>query len=241
MQKRPVIGGAFFIAGAICGIILVGTAIYRLDVISDSERVVARVVDFYYIDEVQIVQIEYNVGGTIFSTTMNWNKGNVGVGHTVEIFVNRQDPHRVVEAGIFGWKLQIILLPFTVVFGGFGVMMIHADIRSRTSRKWLLQHGTPVWANVQGILNNWGISVNGRPAIVLKAAYGLMQFTSDPLDNADLIQIGVHVKVLLHPEKPNIYAFDIHDESGLHPVNAPAPPSVRTQYERHGHFHYHDV
>ena len=225
-KLKLIMGGTFFMVGVICGIILVVTTINRLGVISDSERVVARVVDYYHTGESTVAFIEYKVGGTIISATMNWGDGHVRVGQTVDIFVSRHNPHSFIEGGVSGWITQIVMFPFMAIFGGIGAMFLIMDIRARAMRKWLFQHGTPVWANVQDVVADWSMRVNGQPATVLKATHKFMQFTSTPLDNNDLMHIGEHVKVLLHPEKPKFYAFDIHGESRLLPERAPEPPSV---------------
>ena len=223
MHKRKKLntGVSLFVIGVICGILIVVATIHRSDIISDSERVVARIVYVDLSGDTKVVYVEYEAGDAMISSALNWTSGSMRVGQTVELFVSRQDPYRFVQGGILGWTAQLILFPFMAVFGGVGAMLSYKELRSRALHKWLMQHGTPVWANVLGVVPNWNIRVNRRPAMVLEATYRFMQYTSGPLDNIDMMHIGEHVKVLLHPENPSLYTFDIRDESDLRPENAP--------------------
>jgi len=145
------------------------------------------------------------------------------VGQSIDILVNRQNPHSFRSTWPFYWIPVGILLGLGLIFGSVGAGLLIFKRRKQRNRIWLLDFGTPIWANVIGTQQDWRIQVNGQPATVLVATHGHMEFISGPLDNNDLMNIGEHVKILLDPENANKYVFDIHNESFLVPTHPPAP------------------
>ena len=172
--------------------------------------------------------IEYEFEGEVFTAQLRWWSSRMYVGQPVEIYVNRYNPREFVHSGILDILPFIIMLPIAVVFNGLGVGFLAHHSRKKKRHRWLLDFGTPVWANVLGFEENWSIQINGRPATVLVATYNNMKFISGPLDNNDRANIGEHVKVLLHPEDNNKYTFDFANESYLMPLEPPVPLQERT-------------
>ena len=167
--------------------------------------------------------IEYEIGQELFVVPLRWWTSGMFVGQPVEIHVNRQDPRQFVTDGMLQWLPVLIILPLGGLFGIIGAAFLLVHVKKRSRQRWLLDFGTPVWANVLGLEENWHIRINGRPATVLIATYNNMRFVSGPVDNNDLVNIGDHVKVLLHPENNNRYAFDFMNESHLIPLEQPKP------------------
>jgi len=130
---------------------------------------------------------------------------------------------QLANTEVTDWIPVIVLLPLALTFGSLGAIFLLYHAHKKRRHRWLLDFGTPVWANVLGFEDNWNIQVNGRPATVLVASYGNMQFVSGPLDNNDRMHIGEHVKVLLHPDNNNKYTFDFMNESNLIPFEPPQP------------------
>jgi len=174
----------------------------------------AKVVNIIYRGDYEYATVEYDAGGATISTHLNFYVENIRVGDTISLRVSRQDPYHFVDGRIFGWSPIIIISLLSAGFGILGVVFLRSHIRERSLRKWLLRHGTPVWANVEGVVPLYeSVTVSGTQPMVLKASYGQMRFTSDTLDNADMMRIGEYVKVLVNPEDVDVYLIDIHDES----------------------------
>ena len=128
-----------------------------------------------------------------------------------------------MAAGILHLIPALVLGILAVVFGSVGTGFLLYELYKRRKFGWLLQYGTPVWANVLGIDENWNIQVNGRPAQVIVASYGNMRFTSRAVDNNDLANLGEHVKILLDPGNYNRYMFDLQNECFREPLEPPQP------------------
>jgi len=235
MHKKAfkIVGVVFFSVGLFLGLIAIilyatlGQSHRRIA--NDSDLVTAIIVE---IDvrrgadgDIRRVYVEYEAGGMIITAPLRWSSTSMFVGQPVDILVSRQNPHEFVSKFAFYLIPVWILLGLGVIFGGIGAGFLVYQRRKRRKFLWLLEYGTPIWANVLGTDDNWNIQVNGQPATVLIAAYGKMQFVSGPLDNNDLMNIGEHVKVLLHPEDANIYVFDFKNESYRMPDKPPAPPA----------------
>jgi len=108
-----------------------------------------------------------------------------------------------------------------LIFGIIGTIFLLIAFHKHKRRRWLLENGEPVWAHVQGTDVNHNIQINGRPVAVLVATYKQMRFVSDPISNRKLVNVGEHVKVLLHPDNYDRYTFDFNNESHLHPSEPP--------------------
>jgi len=233
MHKRvlSILGTVFLSVGLLMGVIAlilyatIGSNYRRIA--GDSVRVTATIVDITVRPgadgNVHRVYVEYESGGIIVHAPLNWSSSSMFVGQPVNLLVSRQNPHEFVSTFAFYWIPVGIMLGLMVIFGGIGTGFLIGDKSRRRKFRYLLEYGTPVWANVLGTQDDWRIQVNGRPATVLIASYGQMQFRSQPLDNNDLMNIGEHVKVLIHPENANKYVFDFHNESYLIPQHPPAP------------------
>ncbi|MCL2404093.1 MAG: DUF3592 domain-containing protein [Defluviitaleaceae bacterium] len=231
MHKKVlhILGVVFFSVGlllAVIAIILYATIgrNYR-DIARDSIRTTATIVDIRHGvggDSLR-VYVEYEACGMIVTAPLRWSSTNMFVGQRLEILVSSQNPHEFVNTWPFYWIPVGILLGLAVIFGSLGAGFLIYDKRKQHKFQWLLEYGDPIWANVLGTEHNWRIQINGQPATVLVAAHGHMQFVSGPLDNNDLLNIGDHVKILLHPEDANTYVFDIHNESFRIPSQPPAP------------------
>jgi|GEM_PF-5948337 len=118
----------------------------------------------------------------------------------------------------------VLLFPgIGMIFLALGTIFLIIALFKRRFRKWLLENGKPIWAQVQGTSVDWRVQVNGRPMTVLVANHGTMRFESEPVNNRLLANIGenTHVKVLLHPDNPDRYAFDFNNESPLCPAESP--------------------
>lgn len=137
--------------------------------------------------------------------------GLIGVLVGVEIIDMGADA--VVFATVFG------IVGGTFVLTGLGMLIAYARMENR--HKWLLENGTPVWAEVVGVEDNMSIMINGRPAKMLVATYKNARFTCSRVDNNILMNLGSHVKVLLHPDDANKYTIDLKDESRLQPFEPP--------------------
>jgi len=225
------LGSIFFGVGLLLGVVAAGiflfTATNRNRIMNDSAPVTAVIVDITRSttrdgDMRNTAYIEYEFDDEIYFAPLRWWSSGMRVGQPIEIYVNRQDPYQFITDGIIAWLPVIILSPMALLFGGLGAgfLIYHACKKKR--HRWLLDFGTPVWANVEGFEENWRIQVNGRPATVLVASYNNMRFVSSPLDNNDRAHIGEHVKVLIHPEDNNKYTFDFANESYLMPSEPPA-------------------
>ena len=170
------------------------------------------------------VLINYEVDGVqVRMAPLRWTNSGMHVGQPVDILVSRQNPHVFVNTWGMYLIPVVVLSGLAVIFGGIGMGFLVYQRRKRRQFEWLLEYGTPVWANVLGIDENWSIQINGRPAMVLVAAYDNMRFVSGPLDNNDLMNIGEHIKILLDHEDANKYAFDFNNESRRMPDRPPAP------------------
>jgi len=228
MHKKVllIIGTIFLSLGLIAGIIAGGFWIRRQRIVSNAVPVTATIVDITSSRDadgynVRRVYVEYDTGGRLFNTRLNWSSTSMRVGQGVDLLVDRDDPTRFISAGFMGWFPVFLPSIFFVTFGGVGAILLFIQWRINARSRWLYDFGTPVWANVLGIDDNWNITVNGRPAQVIIATYGNMQFRSGPLDNNDLMNVGQHVKVLIDPNNANRYAFDLHNESYLMPHEDP--------------------
>jgi len=69
--------------------------------------------------------------------------------------------------------------------------------------------------DVVGLQHSTNVFINGRPARVLAATHQNMRFTSEPLDNKDIKNLGTTVKVIVHPDDPDKYVFDFAAEREL--------------------------
>jgi len=238
MHKKvfKIIGIIFFCIGLLLGtiaLILYATLGHNHRRIArDSDRVTAIITSITTQPSVDAdghrsynrrVYVEYEAGGVVINAPLRWTNTGMFVGQPIDILVNRQNPHEFVMTWAAYWIPVGILLGLGVIFGSIGTGFLIANRRKQRKFRWLLEYGTPIWANVLGTEENWNIRINGQPATVLVAAHGHMQFVSGPLDNNDLMTIGEHVKVLLHPDNANKYVFDIHNESFLTPHQPPAP------------------
>ena len=236
MHKKVlhILGVVFLSVGILLGVIGVGIYVgvggHRRRVIADSDPVTATIVDISTRihgsgagTRNDTAIIEYHVDGRAIQSRLNhWHSG-MRVGQSVQIYVNRQDPYSFVLARGLYWIPVLVLGILAVVFGSIGAGFLLAQRHKRRRAQWLFEYGTPVWAVVQGTEANWRIQINGRPATVLVATYKNMRFVSSALDNNDLVNIGTHVKVLLHPHDNNKYAFDFNGESYLEPTEPPTP------------------
>ncbi|MCL2377707.1 MAG: DUF3592 domain-containing protein [Defluviitaleaceae bacterium] len=233
MHKKAIkiIGIVFLSVGLLMGIIafiLFATIGHNhRRVAGDSYRVTATIVELNIgpgIDgSIGRVYVEYEAGGVTITAPLRWSSTNMFVGQHVDILVSRQNPHEFVNTWPFYWIPVGILLGMAIIFGGLGIGFLIYERRKGRKFQWLLEYGIPVWANVLGTEENWRIQINGRPATVLTASYGNMQFTSGPVDNNDLMTIGEHVKVLLDPDDATKYVFDFHNDSYLMPDKPPTP------------------
>jgi len=167
------------------------------------------------------VIIEYTVGGTTVRAPLNWSSSNMRVGQNIEIIVSRTNLHEFVSVGFWQQYWSLVLPGIGMIFVVLGAIFLIVARRKHSNKQWLFEHGKPVWATVQGTEENWNVRINGRPMTVLVATYGAMRFVSDGIKNRDLANIGQHVKVLIHPDNPDRYAFDFHDESPLRPSDPP--------------------
>ena len=159
------------------------------------------------------VSITYTVDGTEIIARLNHWNSNMFVGQQINIIAYRDNPQEFIQPGVQAWVGPIvafsIALPFTIV----GVVFLVIVSRKNKMRQWLFENGTPIWAEVIGTDINRVIRVNNRPATVLVASYNNMEFVSDPVDNNDLVHVQDKVKIFLHPDDFNKYAFDITNES----------------------------
>ena len=224
------LGSIFLGIGIFIGVIaiIVSAAIssQRNRVMRDAIPVTAVIVDIRPWHDDSRVYIEYEVDGEVFTAQLNWSSSRMYVGQSIEIYVSRHNPRQFVSTGMMPWLPVMIISIFPIVFGGIGAGFLIHHARNKKRHRWLLEFGTPVWANVLGLDDNWSIRVNGRPATVLVASYGNMRFVSGPLDNNDLMHmrhVGEHVKVLIHPDNSNRYTFDFKNESYLTPFEPPKP------------------
>jgi len=163
--------------------------------------------------------INYIVDGVEVTAPLRHFSSNMFVGQPIEIVVSRQNPREFTSNSILNWLVPIIMLPLFLTFGGLGLGFLIAESRRKKMQEWLFEYGTPIWAEVLGTEDNWSIQVNGRPAMVLVAEYNNMRFTSTPLDNNDLSYVEQRVKIFLHPDNFNKYAFDIRGEGYRTPDN----------------------
>jgi len=122
----------------------------------------------------------------------------------------------------YQFHLVLIFPGIGMIFLVLGVVFLLVAMRKRRLRNWLFENGKAVWAHVQGTEANWSIQVNGRPATVLVATHGSMRFVSEPVNNRKLANVGEHIKILIHPDNPDRYAFDFFDESPLRPAEQPS-------------------
>ena len=164
--------------------------------------------------------ITYTVDGRTITAPLRYNTSGMFVGQRIDIMVNRQNPHEFTTDSILEWLAPIILFPIALPFTILGISFLIVHVRKDKMHKWLLEYGTPIWAEVIGTDANWNIRVNNRPATVLRATYNNMEFVSGPVDNNDLAHVQDKVKILLHPDNFNKYAFDLHNESWRTPENS---------------------
>ena len=219
---KLLVGAIFFSVGLIFGIIslvFVGDVVIAL---SGTEDVTATIVEITHWGDRPSVFVEYEVGGVTVRNALDWYRRDMQVGQSVRLTVSSRDPSRFIDSGD-EWFIFLIFGIISIVFMVLGAGFLLSDMRSRAMGRWLLQHGTPVWAYVHGVGANDSLMVNGRPATVIYATYRNMQFISGPLNNSDLINLGEYVKVLFHPNNPDRYTFDLHNKSHLTPLEAPAP------------------
>jgi len=187
----------------------------------DSYQVTAMIVDITSIGNSPRVYLQYEVGGREITAYQNWSSSSMFVGQPMDILVSRQNPHEFVNAFPY-YRIPVwILAGLTAIFGIIGAVFFIVDKRKIRKQEQLFEYGDAIWAKVEGTESNWAIQVNGRPATVLVATHGHMRFTSDPLDNNDLMAVGEHVKVIIDPENANRYVFDIHNASFIMPKEQP--------------------
>ena len=225
--------GVGIFMGGIALIVNIALTSHRNQILNDSEPVTAVITEITRRQtpgaEVNLgytAYIQYEFEGATFTGALNWWSSRMYVGQSVEIHVNRQNPARFVSNNNLHLIPVLVMAPMLLIFGGLGVgfLMKHASIKRR--HRWLLDFGTPVWANIIEVTEDWrGGRVNGRPPKVVVAAYENMRFVSGPVDNNDLMHMGrnQHVKVLIHPENSNRYTFDFKNESYLTPLDPPKP------------------
>jgi len=233
MHKKvlKILGTVFFSIGILMGVIAIilyatlGQNYRRIA--GDSVRVTATIVDITWRPggngNARRVYVEYEADGLAISAPLGWSSSNMFIGQPIDILVSRQNPHEFVSTFAFYLIPVWILLGMGLIFGSIGTGFLIYERRKKRKFEWLLEYGTPVWANVLGTEEDWRIQINGQPAIVLVASYGHVQFISGPLDNNELINIGEHVKVLIHPEDANRYVFDFNNDSYRMPDQPPAP------------------
>jgi len=165
--------------------------------------------------------VAYTIDGREIIAPLRYNSSSMFLGQRIDIIVNRQNPTEFMTNSILEWLAPLILFPMSLPFAGIGLGFFIANSRKAKMRKWLFENGTPIWATVVGTDENRSIQVNGRPALVLLATYNNMEFVSDTIDNNDLAHVKDHVKVFLHPENFNKYAFDITNEGWRMPADSP--------------------
>jgi len=232
-SMKSIMGIIFICVGIVIGIAFTLISINRWNVVSDSERVTATIVEVHFPTGNPTVIVEYEVGGNTITTQLSWFSSGMRVGQSVELLVSRQDPYVFVDGGITGWLMPVIFFSMAGIFCGIGVVLLVFEERARYLRNWLLHNGTPVWAIVQEINTDRNYHGSNRPATFLVATYKHMQFRSAPLDNNVLMNmnLGEYVKVLIHPDNANRYIFDFFNESNLQPLEAPAPPHPKVAPE----------
>ena len=163
------------------------------------------------------VYIEYEVSGITITAPLRWWSSSMFVGQPVQIFVSQDNPRDFVSDSPVGtWVALPIFLP-GFIFIVLGASFLMYESRRKKRRQWLLEYGTPVWADVQGTEDNWSVHINGRPATVLVATRGHKRFVSGPLNNNDLSHVGERVKIMLDPDNYDRYEFDIYNESSRQP------------------------
>ena len=231
-KKIGLLLGTIFLGVGIL-LAVVGAIVYmavnhnRRQILADGVPVTATIVDITrrYIDDDarRTAYISYEVDGVAVTVPLRfWNSG-MRVGQPVDIIVSRQNPRQFITTGVMHLIAVFILLGLAVIFGSIGAGFLLYELHKKRKFQWLLEYGTPVWANVLGIDENWNIQVNGRPAMVIVASYGNMQFTSRAVDNNDLVNLGEHVKILLDPGNYNRYMFDLQNECFREPLEPPKP------------------
>ncbi|MCL2842716.1 MAG: DUF3592 domain-containing protein [Oscillospiraceae bacterium] len=227
MHKKvfKILGTVFFSVGILVMIAGVFLGIRHWNIVQNSDSVTATITSIRTervrdIDRVQqedgvlgpeyrgVVYVEYEVGNRTINARLNWFSTNMRVGGNVNLLVSRDDPYAIAADGIVGWLPGIIPMFTGVIFFSIGAIFLLYIRRKAKLRNWLLQHGTPVWADVVGTEENWKVVVNGRPATVLVATYNNMRFTSGSLSNKELQHVGERVKILIHPDDPDKYVFE---------------------------------
>ena len=216
MHKKvfSILGGVFFGIGMLLLVVAAGFGVFRWNVIANSDRVTGTIIDIVDRGDSRQVTVRYEVGGEEIIRRLNWWSSDMRTGQPIELLVRRYYPHRISSPGIIGWLPVLIIGPQAVVFGGIGAGFLLYNKRKKNLRRWLLENGNPIMADVLGTEDNWSMTVNGRPATVLVATYNNMRFVSGPLCNNDLMNLGEQVKILLHPDDANKYIFDFNNESG---------------------------
>lgn len=155
-----------------------------------------------------IVYVEYQVGSRIIDARLNWSNSNMRVGGTVGLLVSRDNPYIFVAEGLGGWLFSIAPMFMGFVIFSIGAIFLMTIKRKGKLHGWLLQHGTPIWADVVGTEENRRVVINGCHPTVLVATYNNMRLISDSVSNKELQNVGERVKILLHPDDPDKYVFE---------------------------------
>ena len=165
----------------------------------------------------EVVYVIYEINDSQIISALSRPPEGVRVGQHIEVLISNRGSHEIIAAGIAGWRPYIFMAMFAITLLYARKRLLADEKRRLKLHKWLLDHGTPIWANVKCVEEDNRMQVNNAPAIVVVANTKDEIFISQPVNNIDLSHLGAQVKILIHPNNTRKYTFDFFNESVYEP------------------------
>ncbi len=211
------IGTLFFVLGIVFAI-----AFGKVNK-EDYVPTTATIVEIYRHNDDHKVYIDYSFEGQdYYNVRYGYYNSGMREGDQIEVLVNQYDPT--------SFYIGNFSLIFGLSFGGFGLIFMTAGIipfvmmrKAIIREKKLREAGSGVWGVINGISQNYSVSVNKRHPYILSVKYedeGIItsranfQSKNVWIDDDPQQYIGKSIRVYIDAQDTNNYLVDIDSIGG---------------------------
>jgi hypothetical protein len=189
------------------------------------EAVITRVTEY---EDSHTVYVAYEYPeGYSHSGQLSWYSSGMREGQRLSIYVNKDDPTHIYNAGSEGMWITITL---AIIMFVIGVALLVKPVRTARLRVWLMRNGKRIRTTFVNVVRTKGILVNNVPPIAILTQYTengrVYEFFSENMYHDPNPYIRGEIEVLVDPQDYSVYYMELHYNPPLYaaPGGAYAAP-----------------
>lgn len=176
-----------------------------------SEKITGTITEIY---DNSGISVEYSYNGQKYEAGISEYSSSMRVGKEIPLYVNKENPQKVRTAALLylpSFVLCCVGVPFAIV----GMIFIIIVGKSRKKKKYLLQNGKRIMAEITGGMLNYNYRLNGRHPWKLECRYediftgAVYLFSSENIWIDPQMYIGQQVAVYVDGENYKKYYVDV--------------------------------